>query len=161
MRKVKVDLGCGWDERPNGWVMIDIDRKFQPDIVANVEQGIPLADGCADEVYMGHFLEHIRDVDAVTSEVNRIAAPGAIIRILVPDVQHQMYHMPTHCQPWSRYWFENCMKLWELVSVEEVSDPEVLAVARRNFHWVSDEDAMLLFWNCRKELRVVCRKRDA
>mgnify|MGYP002683260158 CR=1 FL=1 len=99
------------------------------------------------------------DCDAVIYEVNRVCRPGAVIRIIVPDVQHECYHTPTHCQPWSRYWFQHHLALWQLVGMEEVVDEDGLAVARKYLPNVTEQDAMTLFWNVRKELRVTCRRR--
>ena len=155
---MKLDIGCG-NNKTVGFTGIDIRENSAADIVADVTKGIPLPDGCASEVRLSHVLEHIVDCDAAIYEINRLCKPKAIINIIVPDVQHESYHTPTHCQPWSRYWFVHHLKLWELVKIEEVVDRATLKVARKYLPNITEEDAMLLFWNCRKELRVTCSRR--
>lgn len=155
---MKLDIGCGAG-KAEGFVGIDIRDLPGVDIVADVTKGVPLPDGCADEVRLSHVMEHIVECDAAIYEVNRLCQPGALIRIIVPDVQHESYHIPTHCQPWSRYWFKNFLALWQLVGIEEVVDEAAIATARKYIPNITAEDAMLLFWNCRKELRITCRRR--
>lgn len=155
---MKLDIGCG-NSKPEGFVGIDIRPTSAADIVCDITQHIPLPDGCAEEVRLSHVMEHIAECDAAIYEINRVCKPGAIIKIIVPDVQHETFHMPTHCQPWSRRWFHEHLKLWIVESIEEVPDAETIALARKYLPGITDEDAMTLLWNCRKELRVTCRRR--
>jgi hypothetical protein len=109
---------------------------------------------------MTHALEHLHDLGGVLRDLGRICKPGASLFFVVPDVQHESYHMPTHCQPWSRYWWANFADpYFEVVSIAEVPDPEGLAIARKYLPEITEADAMTLFWNCRKELHVTCRAR--
>ena len=144
---------------PEGFIGIDIKPSPAVAILADVTVGIPLPDGCASEIRLSHVLEHIAECDKAIEEVDRLCQPGAKILIVVPDVQHESYHIPTHCQPWSRYWFQHHLALWILESIEEVVDQEGLSVARKYLPDITEQDAMLLFWNVRKELKVTCRKR--
>ena len=155
---MKLDIGCG-NSKPAGFTGIDIRPTPAADIVCDITKGIPLPDGCAEEVRLSHVLEHIAECDAALHEVNRLCKHGAKITIIVPDVQHECFHVPTHCQPWSRFWFKEHLSLWILESVEEVVDEDALAVARKYLPMITADDAMMLFWNVRKELRVTCRRR--
>jgi SAM-dependent methyltransferase len=155
---MKLDIGCGRN-KVEGFVGLDIAPDVGADIVCDIEQGIPLPDNSVDEVHMSHVLEHLREVDMVLAEIARICRPGARIFFRVPDVQHETYHMPTHCQPWSRAWWRDCCGTFEVIQIAEVPDPAGLVVARKYLPTITDEDAMTLLWNCRKELHVTCRAR--
>jgi hypothetical protein len=90
----------------------------------------------------------------------RVCKPGARIFFVVPDVQHERFHIPMHCQPWSRHWWTNdAPAYFEVLSIGEVPDPGALAVARKYLPTITDEDAMMLLWNCRYELQITGRAR--
>ena len=153
---MKVDIGCG-RFKAGGFIGIDKAPDVGADIVCDIEQSIPLPDHSVSEVRMSHVLEHLHEVDFVLAELVRICRPGARLFFIVPDVQHETYHMPTHCQPWSRAWWRDCCGSFEVVSIHEQPDPTGLAVARKYLPTITDADAMTLFWNCRKELHITCR----
>lgn len=54
----------------------------------DLRKGLPFGDGEVDAVYHSHFLEHLdRDVAEIfLTEVYRVMKPGAIQRIVVPDL---------------------------------------------------------------------------
>jgi len=81
--KVKLNLGGG-REKLHGYLNLDILDFEEVDIVCDVVKGIPLADNSVEEIVANHFLEHIPDTFKVMSELYRVSAPGAILRIKCP-----------------------------------------------------------------------------
>lgn len=156
---MKLDIGCG--KNPvSGCFGIDRRLDVGADLVCDIEQGIPLADDSVNEVHMRHVLEHLVKVDVVLGELSRICQPGAMLYFVVPDVHHDSFHIPTHCQPWSTYWWENFAKPWmEIVNLRSVVDEKALALARKYLPGITADDAMVLLWNVRKELHITVRAR--
>jgi SAM-dependent methyltransferase len=64
--------------------------RVAPDVIVwNLKRGIPFADGTSDAVYHSHLLEHFDRDDALDFliECCRVLKPGALIRIVVPDLK--------------------------------------------------------------------------
>ncbi|RYY98320.1 MAG: methyltransferase domain-containing protein, partial [Comamonadaceae bacterium] len=70
---MKINLGCG-NKRKDGYVGIDMFACEAVDIIANVAEGIPLADGSVTEVWMDNFIEHVPDIPKLMREVGRVCA---------------------------------------------------------------------------------------
>ena len=86
-RRVKINLGCGGDVR-SGYANLDI-RSIPGAVQADLRDGIPLADGSAEEVLALDILEHFpRDVlqDRVLPEIHRVLEPGGVLRARLPDL---------------------------------------------------------------------------
>jgi len=81
----RLNLGCGSEYR-KGWINIDMDKRWKPDILCDVEKGIPLKDDSIEKVFIKHVLEHIdpRKFSYVMSEVFRVCKNNAIIKIYCP-----------------------------------------------------------------------------
>lgn len=89
-------MGCGrW--HLEGYKNIDLDPEVEPDIVAKVPP-LPFDDVCASEVYAGHFLEHLRQEDAVLflDECYRVLEPGGLCCMVVPDIREVMKRCVAH-----------------------------------------------------------------
>jgi len=82
-KKRKINIGAG-QEKLLGFMSIDIDPFVKPDIVRDIEKGLPLDDNSVDEVKCSHVLEHIRDLLFVLREFYRVCRNGAKITITVP-----------------------------------------------------------------------------
>lgn len=78
-----VELGCGRKKTPG---YIGIDRFPLPgvDIVADLNEGLPLEDNSIDIVYASHSLEHLNDISNIMSEIYRICKHKAIVHIRAP-----------------------------------------------------------------------------
>jgi Methyltransferase domain len=89
---VKLNVGAG--RFPiHDWTNLDADPAVKPDIVATVPP-LPYADESLEEIYAGHFLEHL-DVDVAHDflvECRRCLIPGGKLGILVPDTRAIMQH---------------------------------------------------------------------
>lgn len=81
----KVNIGAG-PHRVPGWTTVDLEPGA--DVVADVRWRIPLPDGSCQAIFCEHTIEHLRFKDeapAFLAECRRLLAPGAPIRISVPD----------------------------------------------------------------------------
>lgn len=83
---LRLNLGCGFFKR-DGWVNIDADPAYGPDIVADCTR-LPYDDQTVDEIYAGHILEHIEESLrlAPLREWKRVLKSGGKIVVVVPDV---------------------------------------------------------------------------
>jgi len=79
----KLNIGCG-NRKREGWVNLDIDPLCNPDIVRDVDKGLPFDDNSFDEVYCSHVLEHVQDAYFLMKEMHRICVNGSKIKIIVP-----------------------------------------------------------------------------
>lgn len=89
---LRLNLGCGQYRAPLGWINVDHpSTEFDPSITAEVYCDIvdlPFKDSVADQVYMGHIIEHLSNEDLATAlyEVERILTPGGTCMIVSPDM---------------------------------------------------------------------------
>lgn len=85
----KINLGCcQW--KLDGFINIDIDPQWKPEIVADITKGLPMfEDNSVDEIYAGHFLEHLDmyESDIAMKEWKRVLKPGGVITITIPDFE--------------------------------------------------------------------------
>ncbi len=84
----RLNVGCGAYLLKGDWVNLDADPGLPADIHATVPP-IPFGDGELDEVYAGHFLEHLYPQEATDflSECYRCLRPGGKLGIVVPDTR--------------------------------------------------------------------------
>ena len=82
---LKLHIGCG-EHALDGWVNLDV---HPAPLCWNVHWGLPFADSAATHVFVSHLFEHLffpHDAGAFLSELRRVMAPGARLRMIVPDV---------------------------------------------------------------------------
>ncbi len=104
---VVLELGCG-ASKTEGRIGVDLLNLPGVDIVTNLENGLPfLPDNSVDSIHTYHFLEHIRDLDALLRDMHRVTKPGGQIVIRVPHFSNPHYYSdPTHKQFFGLYTFE-------------------------------------------------------
>jgi predicted SAM-dependent methyltransferase len=86
----RLNVGCG--EWPLYYFTnLDADPRLRADIHAAVPP-LPFEDGALDDIYAGHFLEHLgpEDATAFLLECFRCLAPGGRLGIVVPDTREIM-----------------------------------------------------------------------
>jgi predicted SAM-dependent methyltransferase len=85
-RDFKLQLGCGKRVMP-GWLNVDCFPGPGIDLVLDLREGLPFADGSATMLYHEHVLEHFIYPHALEllAECFRVLAPGALMRVGVPD----------------------------------------------------------------------------
>ena len=85
---MRLNLGCGSRHHPE-WVNLDTDPDDETVRLWDVRDGLPFGDGTCDALYHSHLLEHLRSADVRTlmAETLRVCRSGAVIRIVVPDLE--------------------------------------------------------------------------
>jgi predicted SAM-dependent methyltransferase len=70
-------------------ITLDIDNKFNPDILADVTDISHIPDNYVNCAYTSHMIEHIDyfKVPSVINELLRVCKPGGYVRILTPNLQ--------------------------------------------------------------------------
>ena len=89
--KDKINIGCGTKQHQmKCWLNLDIDPKCKPDVVCNIEKGLPFKNNTFNEVYSAHTLEHIHPdkVRFVISEIIRVCKPEAKVTLFLPYFSH-------------------------------------------------------------------------
>jgi SAM-dependent methyltransferase len=96
-----VDIGGGLNPYP-GYFTVDI--RANSDIVADLNDGIPLEDNSVGVLNASHIIEHLHDKTKIMSEIHRVLAHGGWAFIEVPSTDGRgAYQDPTHVS----YWNEN------------------------------------------------------
>jgi len=82
---IKLNIGCGY-KKLDGFINLDIAKEVNPDVVCNIENGIPFKDNSVDYIFTDNCLEHINPAKwkFVLSEIARIANDGCILEMWLP-----------------------------------------------------------------------------
>jgi predicted SAM-dependent methyltransferase len=86
----RLNVGCGMYPLLY-WVNADMNPECPADLHVKMPP-IPYADGALDEIYAGHFLEHLTPDEATEflQECYRCLSPGGRLGIVVPDTREIM-----------------------------------------------------------------------
>ncbi len=88
----RLNVGCG--EYPLFyWTNLEANPALPADVHATVPP-LPFADASLDEIYAGHFLEHLSPEDAAAflAECYRVLTPGGKLGVVVPDTRAVLTH---------------------------------------------------------------------
>lgn len=96
--KVIVDLGAGNPAITDGIVCkkrikVDIDPNTKPDVICDLEKGIPLEDNSVDIVVASEILEHIYHSKRFISEIKRILVNGGALILSTPNICSLKYRI--------------------------------------------------------------------
>jgi len=100
---IRLDIGCGANKQPGGWVGIDVRDLPGVDIVHNVEDTPwPLPDNCVIQAISSHLVEHINPhafgFVRFMDECWRVMKPGCQFYITCPHGRSDGFIQdPTHC----------------------------------------------------------------
>jgi len=98
---LKIDLGGGLNPTP-GYKTIDL--RNTADIVADLNNRIPLPDNSVGVINASHILEHLHDKNKIMEEIHRVLVHGGWAFIDVPSTDGRgAFQDPTHVS----YWNEN------------------------------------------------------
>jgi predicted SAM-dependent methyltransferase len=93
----KLEVGCG-DNKREGYLGMDVIKLAGVDVVHDMNiSPWPFEDNAFSEIVFDDVLEHSKDFFGILSEVYRVSAPNAIIKISLPHYSSDnMYSDPTH-----------------------------------------------------------------
>jgi len=93
-----LNLGCGNRHRPkeDGWINVDIDAGCNPDVIRNMDRGLPFDTNSVDGIYCSHVIEHVDDVFFFMYEIWRVCKPDAKVEIIAPNHAHLMSIYANH-----------------------------------------------------------------
>lgn len=91
----KLNLGSG-TKYLKGYINLDFEPSLNPDIVCDLDKGLPFPDNSIDEVYSEHLLEHVKDILFVLKEIKRVLKPNGIFKSRVPHFSCLSAHYFSH-----------------------------------------------------------------
>jgi ubiquinone/menaquinone biosynthesis C-methylase UbiE len=105
--KVVIELGPGEVKACHNSIGIDIVKKESVDYIADLEQGLPfINDSSIDLIYAFHFLEHVKDIEFMISEIFRVLKAGGRLIATVPHFSNPYFYSDyTHFAAWGLYSF--------------------------------------------------------
>lgn len=91
----KLNIGCGFVHK-KGYVNLDIQSKCSPDIVCDIDKGLPFNDNFFEEIVMDHVLEHVKNVFFVLDEIKRVLKKDGVFKCRVPHFSCLSAHYYQH-----------------------------------------------------------------
>ena len=93
----RLDIGAGRDERLPGALRLDRARRTAPDVVADLDAGLPFRDASFETVGAYDVVEHVADLVALMEEVHRVLKPDGRFQVTTPHFScANAYTDPTH-----------------------------------------------------------------
>jgi len=91
---MKLNVGSGMS-KIKGYKTLDINKDYNPDIIADITKKIPLKSGSVDEIVCFHVLEHINpeNLNLVIKEFWRILKNNGRLHIKVPHFTATPYEL--------------------------------------------------------------------
>jgi hypothetical protein len=80
-----LDIGSAATRQKPYAAALDLVPHAGVDVVADLRDRLPLADGSVDRVYAVHVLEHVIDLVPVMNELHRVVAPDGVLHAMSPD----------------------------------------------------------------------------
>lgn len=86
---VKINFGCGWEQKLPGWINVDLKVQAFPDVIADLSQDLPFRSGSTDFIYTESFLEELSLAQGkhFLRECRRIIKPNGVMRLLTADLE--------------------------------------------------------------------------
>jgi predicted SAM-dependent methyltransferase len=104
--KIKLNIGSGF--RPKiDFINLDYDEKTYPDIIRNIDEGLPFDSDKFDEIYTSHVIEHVKDIFLFIYEMWRVTKNKGTITIICPN-GHNVFAsiQPDHLRQISYSYFD-------------------------------------------------------
>ena len=100
---MKVNLGCG-TKLIKDFVNVDMGtftyqngKKIEPDILCNLDDGLPFDDNSIDYIYADNVIEHLDDPEFFILECHRVLKVKGKFRLITPHFKcHSSYHALGH-----------------------------------------------------------------
>jgi hypothetical protein len=84
----RLNWGCGSHVLP-GWINTDVKQAPEVDLVADIREGLPLAESSIEYAVSVHALPELRYDEVVPTmlELKRVLKPGGVLRLVLPDLR--------------------------------------------------------------------------
>lgn len=85
---IKINFGSGPGPVP-GWINVDLDPGYRPDVAADLSRDLPFATACADFLHTEDFIValDLAGGEHFLKECRRLLRPGGVLRLLTPDLE--------------------------------------------------------------------------
>jgi predicted SAM-dependent methyltransferase len=86
---VKINFGCGAEQKLPGWINVDSDFHAAPDVVADLSKGMPFPSASVDFIFSEALLEQLNLVQSeiFLRECRRVLKPTGVMRLLAADLE--------------------------------------------------------------------------
>jgi predicted SAM-dependent methyltransferase len=88
---ININLGCG-EQQIDNYIGLDLVPTTSVDVICDLEHPLPLATGVVDKVYAKSLLEHIDNLEALLTEVQRVLKLNGRFHIYVPHWSNPLYY---------------------------------------------------------------------
>ena len=147
IRGVIIDLGSGfkpsygrfWEIKPEKFIRIDINKKTEPDIVADLNKPLPFADNFADVIFLFNVIYILENPPGVLKEINKILRPGGKLFLTSPFIFNEAK------EP-ADYWRFTSMGLEKILRESGFEEFSIIPVGERFSAAVYLISPFLLFW---------------
>lgn len=87
MKALKLNLGSG-NDYIDGWINVDIEKQFNPDVVADITQPLPFKSSSVSEIKAFDILEHVTKQQGplFISECHRVLKIGGKLHVRLPNM---------------------------------------------------------------------------
>lgn len=96
MKKIKLNLGCGWRFFGDDWIHIDDGNYQHLDYKTDITKLPMFEDGSVDLIYASHVIAYFDRVEIVDvlKEWNRVLKVNGVLRLATPDFEviSELYH---------------------------------------------------------------------
>ena len=82
----RIDIGCG-DKPRKGYIGLDIREEYKPNILCDVNEGLPFKDGEVSAIWVDNSLEHFKNPIYILQECKRVLRNGGELEIIIPNCQ--------------------------------------------------------------------------
>lgn len=88
--KIVLDIGAGNNPISRGiktkkTIKLDGIKKYKPDVLANINKGLPLKNGSADTIIAGEVIEHMYNPIKFVRECHRVLKLGGMLVLSTPN----------------------------------------------------------------------------
>ena len=103
--KLALELGCGNQKIDPSAIGVDMLDFECVDLVGDIFEVLArLPSDCVKQISTSHFMEHVKDVPRLMSELSRVLEQGGSLKAVVPHFSNPFYYSdPTHCSPFGLY----------------------------------------------------------
>jgi ubiquinone/menaquinone biosynthesis C-methylase UbiE len=86
---VKINFGCGREQKLPGWINVDRNVNAAPDVIADLSRDMPFPSASTDFIFTESFLEDLalEQGKLFLRECRRILKPTGVMRLLTADLE--------------------------------------------------------------------------